>query len=89
MVATTLLLAGSTLTTVFVRQSLSQTAASEAAMYQGSTPTGMVATTRSVLGSMRTSDFVSPLPAQTAPLETATALGRSQFRIRKSPCGVW
>jgi hypothetical protein len=49
----------------------------------------MVATTRSLAGSMRTSELVSPRPAHTAPFEVATALGRSQLRMRKSPCGVW
>src|SRR5215472_9392000 len=88
-VATTRSVAGSTRTTVFVRQSLSQIAVSVARMYHGSTPTEMVSTTRSFAGSMRTRDLVSPLPAQTAPREAATALGRSQLRMRKSPCGVW
>src|ERR1051326_2566464 len=58
-------------------------------MYQASMPIGTVATIRSDFGSMRTRSFVSPLPAHTVPLANATAFGRSQFRMRKSPCGVW
>src|SRR5262252_2962651 len=81
MVATRPLVAGSTRTTVFVRQSVTHTAVSEAAMYHASIPIGIVATTLSLTGSMRTSDFVSPWPAHTAAADTATALGRSQLRM--------